>query len=164
MILPMHRVVKHFPQSLNFLEEFFRVDKVKSKSDLLILLAKAGLNEHAFGLYARDGVKLLRLKSKHIIDEHIADGSLEYKSLDATILKYLVFDKVGIQSSDIIYTKDLNEVTELVDFGQAEAGFIMNPVKVAQLKAIALNGERMPPKTTYFYPKVLSGLTVYKMD
>ena len=52
----------------------------------------------------------------------------------------------------------------LVDFGQVEAGFIMNPVKVAQLKAIALNGERMPPKTTYFYPKVLSGLTVYKMD
>jgi uncharacterized protein (DUF1015 family) len=39
----------------------------------------------------------------------------------------------------------------------------MNPVKIKQLKDIALNGERMPPKTTYFYPKVLSGLTVYKM-
>jgi len=40
----------------------------------------------------------------------------------------------------------------------------MNPVSIQQFKAIALNAERMPPKTTYFYPKVLSGLTVYKID
>ena len=46
----------------------------------------------------------------------------------------------------------------------AEAGFILNPVRSTQLRAIALNDERMPPKTTYFYPKVLSGLTIYKMD
>ena len=52
----------------------------------------------------------------------------------------------------------------VVDQGQAAAGFIMNPVPIAQLQAIALNGEKMPPKTTYFYPKVLSGLTVYTMD
>ena len=51
-----------------------------------------------------------------------------------------------------------------VDTAEAQAGFIMNHVKISELKAIALNGERMPPKTTYFYPKVLSGLTVYKMD
>ena len=52
----------------------------------------------------------------------------------------------------------------MVNEHQADASFIMNPVKIEQLKAVALNGERMPPKTTYFYPKVLSGLTVYKMD
>ena len=45
----------------------------------------------------------------------------------------------------------------------ADAAFIMNPVKIKQLRAIALTGERMPPKTTYFYPKVLSGLTIHKM-
>ena len=53
---------------------------------------------------------------------------------------------------------------EMVDMKQADAAFVMNPVKISQLKSIALNGEKMPPKTTYFYPKVLSGLTVYKMD
>jgi uncharacterized protein (DUF1015 family) len=56
------------------------------------------------------------------------------------------------------------QVMIMVDAHEADAGFLMNPVKIAQLKAVALNGERMPPKTTYFYPKVLSGLTVYKMD
>lgn len=163
-ILPMHRIVRSFPKNIEFLEEFFRVDKVKSKEELLILLARAGKNEHAFGFYSKDGFKLLRLKNKSLINEYIKEGSVDYKSLDASILKFLVFDRVGIDSKSIIYTKDLSETIEKVDSKEAEASFILNPVKVSQLKAIALNGERMPPKTTYFYPKVLSGLTVYKMD
>ena len=99
-----------------------------------------------------------------LIDEFIEDGSKEYKRLDATILKYFVLDKLGIQSEDIIYTKDLKTATAMVDDRDADASFILNAVKINQLKAVALNGEKMPPKTTYFYPKVLSGLTVYKMD
>lgn len=163
-IFPMHRIVKTFPSDVEFLEEYFRIDKVNNKTDLLIYLARAGQNEHAFGLYTKDGFKLLRLKNKMLIDEHIKEGSKDYKSLDATILKNFVFDKVNIKSEDIMYTKDLEETIQMVDEGQAEASFILNAVKIDQLKSIALNGERMPPKTTYFYPKVLSGLTVHKMD
>ncbi len=163
-ILPMHRIVKKLPKKLDFLEKFFRIDKVSSKGDLLILLAKAGKNEHAFGLYTAQGIQLLRLKSKALIEKHIKEGSKDYKSLDAMILKTFVFDRIGLTPEDIVYTKDLKTVTEMVDEGQADAGLIMNAVKISQLKAIALNGEKMPPKTTYFYPKVLSGLTVYKMD
>lgn len=163
-ILPMHRIVRHLPRGLEFLEEFFRIDKVKSKEDILILLAQAGRNEKAFGLYTRDGIKLLRLKNKLLIEEHIHEGSSEYKNLDAVILKHLAFDKLGISTEDIIYTKDFQQCIAMVDNKEAEASFILNPVKISQLKAIALNGEKMPPKTTYFYPKVLSGLTVYKME
>lgn len=163
-IFPMHRIVKNFSENESLLEEYFRIDKVKSKEELLIVLARAGRNEHAFGLYTRDGIRLLRLKNKTLINEHVTEGSEEYKKLDATILKYFVFDKSGIASNEIIYTKDINEAFDMVNEHQADASFIMNPVKIEQLKAVALNGERMPPKTTYFYPKVLSGLTVYKMD
>jgi uncharacterized protein (DUF1015 family) len=163
-IFPMHRIIKKFPSNIDFLEDFFRIDKVKSKADLMILLAKAGRNEHAFGLYRRDGIRLLRLKSKHLIDDLVKEGSPDYKSLDATILKAFVFDKVGVRSEDIVYTKDLDQVFDMVNESHAEAGFILNAVKISQLKAIALNGEKMPPKTTYFYPKVLSGLTIYKME
>ena len=164
MILPMHRIIKKFPAQTDFLEEFFRVDRVKTKEDLLIILAKAGQNEHAFGLYTKDGIKLLRLRNRLLIDSVVKEGSKEFRHLDATILKYFILDRLGIKSEDIMYTKDFNEATTSVDEGRADASFIMNPVKIQQLKAIALNGERMPPKTTYFYPKVLSGLTVYKMD
>lgn len=162
-IFPIHRIVRHLPQHLEFLEDIFRMDKLKSKEDLAILLAKAGKNEHAFGLYSQEGIKLLRLKNKAQIDHFITEGSPEYRRLDATILKYFIFDRLGVKSEDIIYTHDINRATAEVDSGKAEACFIMNPVKIQQLKDIALNGERMPPKTTYFYPKVLSGLTVYRM-
>jgi len=162
-ILPMHRIVKKLPQDFGFLEEFFRADKIKTKDELTILLARAGKNEHAFGLYTKEGIKLLRLKHKLLIDQYVSEGSPEYRCLDATILKFFVFDRAGVKSEDIMYTKDLNEVIHKVDEGEAQAGFLMNPVKIQQLRNIALNGERMPPKTTYFYPKVLSGLTIYKI-
>lgn len=164
VILPIHRVVKKLPKNLDFLEKFFRVDRVSDMNELKILLARAGKNENAFGLYMRDTIKLLRLKNKMLIDEHIHEGSKDYRSLDATILKYFVFDPIKIASEDIIYKKDLKEATDMVDAGQAAACFILNPIHVDQLKAVALNGERMPPKTTYFYPKVLSGLTIYDME
>ena len=163
-ILPMHRIIRRLPKKLDFLEEYFRIDKVAKKDDLIIPLTRAGQNEHAFGLYTRDGIRLLRLKNRLLIDKYIKGGSKEYRSLDATILKHFVFDRVGIKSDNIIYTKDFDEATRMVDHNEAAASFIMNPVKISQLKSIALNGERMPPKTTYFYPKVLSGLTIYKMD
>ena len=145
------------------LEEYFRIDKVKSKADLLILLARAGQNEHAFGLYDKSGIRLLRLKNKSLIDELVQGGSKEYRNLDASILKSLVFDRVGVTSEDILYTKDIEHATDMVDEGHADAAFILNAVKIKQLRAIALTGEKMPPKTTYFYPKVLSGLTIHKM-
>ena len=90
---------------------------------------------------------MLRLKNKKLIEEVVKEGSKDYKELDAAILKYFIFDKIGIKSDDIIYTKDMDSAKVMVDNNQAEAVFVMNPVKVSQLKAIALNGEKMPPKT-----------------
>ncbi|MFA5059124.1 MAG: DUF1015 domain-containing protein [Candidatus Omnitrophota bacterium] len=164
LILPIHRIVKKIKGKLDFLEDYFRIDKISSKEDLQILLAKAGQNEHAFGFYSKNGIKLLRLKNKLLINQHMKEGSQDYKELDAAILKCFVFDRANISSDDIIYSKDIGESFNAVDNKQADACFILNPVRIWQLKAIALNGEKMPPKTTYFYPKVLSGLTTYRMD
>jgi len=163
-IFPIHRIVKKFPISVNLLEQYFRIDKIKTKVDWLVLLARAGQNEHAFGFYNKQGMFLLRLKNKMLIDKMVKEGTRDYRSLDAAILKAFILDQVGVTSEDILYSKDPDEVLQSVNEGLAEAGFILNPVQVAQLRAIALNDERMPPKTTYFYPKVLSGLTIYKMD
>lgn len=164
LIFPIHRVVKKLQAKLDFLEEFFKIDKIKTKEDFQILLSKAGQNEHAFGLYTKEGMRLLRLKNRLLIDKHIHEGSKEFRSLDATILKHFILDRVGIHHEDIAYVKDFKQALDMVDHNDADISFLMNSVKVQQLKAIALNGERMPPKTTYFYPKVLSGLTVYGID
>ncbi len=163
-IFPIHRVIRRLRHRLDFLEDYFRIDKIRNKDELQILLAKAGQNEHAIGLYQRDGIKLLRLKNRLLIDEYIHEGSSDYRRLDATILKYFVLDPLRIQSDEITHVKDAQEAMDMVDSQKADASFLMNPVKIEQLKAIALNDERMPPKTTYFYPKVLSGLTIYRLD
>jgi uncharacterized protein (DUF1015 family) len=164
LILPTHRVVKKLTKGLDFLEEYFRVEKVKNKNDLLILLAKAGMNEHAFGLYQKDKIRLLRLKSDTVIDKIIKEGSADYRRLDVTILKNFILDRLDIISEDLIFTNSIDEAMRIVDDGQADAAFLLNSIKVSQLRDIAVAGERMPPKTTYFYPKVLSGLVVNKLE
>lgn len=161
-ILPMHRVVKHASFDVAFLEETFRIDKAASLDELNLLLAKAGRNEHAFGLIRRDGLWLLRLKNRRLVST-LQDESEEVRHLDATILKRFVLDPLGVASDEIHYTPDADEAAAAVASGQADAVFLMNPVSPDQLKRIALAGETMPPKTTYFYPKVLSGLTIYPL-
>ena len=163
-IFPIHRVIKKFAVEQEFLEEHFRIDRLRSKTKFLVDLAKSGQNENALGLYMHDSIQLLRLKNKRLIDKFVKQGSDAYRRLDANVLKCFILDRADVRSEDIVYTPDANESMALVDEGRADAAFIMNPVKIQQLKEIALNGERMPPKTTYFYPKVLSGLTVYRME
>ena len=163
-VFPIHRAIRKMPKPMDFLTEIFRVDRIKTRENLAILLAKAGKNEHAFGLMNAQGKSLLRLKNKLLIDKFIKNGSRALRHLDATILRHFILDRLAIRSEDIIYTKDIQEAERLVNEKEAEAAFLMNPVKIDQLREIALNGERMPPKTTYFYPKVLSGLTIYNIE
>lgn len=164
-IFPIHRIIKKFPQDIAFLENLFRVDSIKKREDLAIMLAKAGRNEHAFGLYTKKGAFLLRLKNKAQINQYIKEGSDAYRGLDSLILKAFVFDQLDIQSEDITYSnKEIEECFHLIDQGIGEAAFILNPVRIDQLRSIALNGEKMPPKSTYFYPKALSGVALYDLN
>lgn len=163
-IFPIHRIIKSFPRDLAFLEEIFRMDFVKNRQDLPVMMAKAGRNEHAVGLYTKKGAYLLRLKNMMQIEQYIKEGSKEYRGLDSLILKAFVLDKLAIKSEDITYCNmDVEGCFSAVDNGQGEAAFILNPVRIEQLRAIALNGEKMPPKSTYFYPKALSGVAMHNL-
>jgi uncharacterized protein (DUF1015 family) len=164
-IFPIHRILKAFPKDLAFLEDIFRMDLVKNRADLAVMLAKAGRNEHAFGLYTRKNAYLLRLKNKMQIDQYIKEGSKDYRGLDSLILKAFVLDKLDVRSEDISYfNMDIDGCFNAVDNGEGEAAFILNPVRIEQLRAIALNGEKMPPKSTYFYPKALSGVALHSFN
>ena len=85
---------------------------LRIKVDWLVLLARAGQNEHAFGLYNKQGMFLLRLKNKMLIDKMVKEGSKDYRSLDAAILKAFILDQVGVASDDIVYSKDPDEVVQ----------------------------------------------------
>ena len=59
------------------------------------------------------------------------------------------------------YTRDISEAIERVRSGEANCSFILNPTKVSEIRDVALAGEKMPQKSTYFYPKLITGLVMH---
>jgi uncharacterized protein (DUF1015 family) len=108
----------------------------------------------------------LRLKDEAVavLDAALADRSQAYRRLDATILETLVFERaLGMSAADveakrgIAYTASAEEAIASLD-GDTDAAFLMRPTPVEDVRAVAAAGETMPPKSTFFYPKLLTGL------
>ena len=103
-------------------------------------------------------------------DQSIADRALEgmpepYRRLDTAVLEALVLrGALGMSEDDIShlrgldYSKDLDDAIDAVKTGRADAGFFMRATPVEAVREVAETGESMPPKSTYFYPKVPTGL------
>ncbi|OGW75346.1 MAG: hypothetical protein A3J72_02125 [Nitrospirae bacterium RIFCSPHIGHO2_02_FULL_40_19] len=183
IILPFHRVVKplaffepeRFEQNLT---QFFEVkpypanrrtaDKVRRK--LLKDLGKSGLEKHVLGLYlGNHRYFLLTLKDETLIEEMVAEEKPKaWKMLDANILHFAVFDRllnIAQETEDkIIYTKSDEEAVKLVDEKGRLMAFFLNPTKIEEIVAIASKLEKLPHKSTCFYPKLLSGLVLNKFE
>jgi uncharacterized protein (DUF1015 family) len=97
-----------------------------------------------------------------------------WKSLDVSVLHKLVLEKqLGIGEEELArggkveYIKDagsaVDESITKVDNGLKQVAFLVNPPKMQQLKMVTAAGEKMPQKSTYFYPKVHTGLTINKL-
>jgi uncharacterized protein (DUF1015 family) len=172
-ILPIHRLLKLDSQlDLNdFMakaKEYFDIDRLKDRTRFFFLMEKAGCSEHMLGLYKDKKYLLLRLKNVKMLDKLIADRPKEYRALDVAILNYLVLKNILKLDLDnltaIKYSPDPYELMDHVDSDPANIAFFLNPVKIQQIINIAISGNKMPPKSTYFYPKVLSGLVVNKFE
>lgn len=119
-----------------------------------------------FGLLERDGcARRARLSSPDVADRALAGHSDSYRRLDTAVLeKLLLEDALGLTEDDIShqrglgYARDLAQARELLGAGEYDLAFLLRPTPVEQVQAIAAAGETMPPKSTYFFPKLLSGL------
>jgi uncharacterized protein (DUF1015 family) len=107
----------------------------------------------------------LALKDQSIADAALSDYSPAYKQLDTGVLEALVLKgALGLSDDDIahfnglFYARDTHEALAMVQSGDYEAAFLMRPTPVEQVREIAAAGENMPPKSTYFFPKLLTGL------
>jgi uncharacterized protein (DUF1015 family) len=107
----------------------------------------------------------LRLKDQAIADAALAHHTEPYRHLDTGVLETLIL-KGALQMSDddishfngMFYARDTDEAVAMVREGDYEAAFIMRPTPVRQVRELAAEGENMPPKSTFFYPKLLTGL------
>jgi uncharacterized protein (DUF1015 family) len=107
----------------------------------------------------------MTLKDQQIADEALAGMPEPYRRLDTAVLEAIVLRGALAMSEDDIshlrgldYSKDLPDAIERVESGAADAGFFMRATPVDQVREVAAAGESMPPKSTYFYPKVPTGL------
>jgi uncharacterized protein (DUF1015 family) len=107
----------------------------------------------------------LRLKDQSIADAALAEHSAPYRLLDTGVLETLILKgALGLSDDDIShlndfgYARDSQQAISLVRDGDFDVAFLMRPTPVQQVREIAAEGENMPPKSTYFYPKLLTGL------
>jgi uncharacterized protein (DUF1015 family) len=167
-IYPTHRVLANLSEdalaSLDAkLTECFEV-RASSKGTLIEDMAREG----AIGMYHTGGAMILKPRPG---TESLLSGSQASRKLELNVLHKLILEKhLGIDDeklrnqANIIYTRDPAEAFKLVDSGERQIAFLLNHIAVKSVLDIAAAGEKMPQKATYFYPKLLSGLALRKLD
>ena len=179
-ILPTHRLI---PAPLPFssmdvrrrLAENFSMQTFPFAKDteqptrqrfLAALHAAPSANAHALGLILRGETRYNLLTLNADGEAKLGDSARD--RLDVAILQQLVLsDAMQLSAEDeerLMYLKDENEVINAVANGEAEAAVILNPPRITEVKDVARAGDRMPHKSTYFYPKPLTGLVINVMD
>jgi uncharacterized protein (DUF1015 family) len=169
VVLPTHRLLTESELTedvLKELEVFFAVSEVAATVEALEAFLKSYLKEHAFCVYDGERAYGLVLKDEQRASELINEGCPKEACLiDVVILRDVVFKhvlKVGELKMDehILYAESTRSALEMVDGGQAKLAFLVNAVNPEVVWQIAQKNWRLPEKSTDFYPKPVSGLTM----
>ena len=164
-VMPTHRLISHVERPLENIEDdlkrYFEMEKPGSREELMQRLRETE-PQHTFGFYMKDRFMFLKLKDNDETRKFLdMNGKRHWKDLDVNILHTIVINKVlGLpeDTKHIQFIKDADKLFEQVDEGKYRIGLLLNATKLEQVKKIAGSGHRMPQKSTYFYPKPLSGL------
>ena len=184
IILPIHRLLKHLPgDSLDgYLAQIarqFTVERLPvprepaaAASVLLSRLRQTKEGTHCFGLYGgEERAYLLALTDEQALEAKAEeDKPPVYRRLDVTIVHTLLIDgpwsRHGLDDlpeDALSYHHDAAEAIRLVQQGGWAAAILLNPTKISEVQAVAEAALRMPPKSTFFYPKLLTGLVIHPL-
>jgi uncharacterized protein (DUF1015 family) len=185
IVLPTHRLVKadndqasRLPEAL---EQHFEVEELlhENNPDWQAEALLRRLNEHVpvvntprLGMRLQGRSYLLRLRpGDAYLTDMDAGRSEAYNRLDVTLLHTLIMERqLGIGPTELAagghvsYTIDAEEAFKKVDAGDYGAAFLLRPTPVEQVQEVAAAGDKMPQKSTYFYPKLVTGLVLRPLD
>ena len=179
VVLPTHRMIRppSWPENaldrLNWhfdVEDLGRAD-VAYATGLLKAARRDATSFIAIGL-DQGGLHLLTLKDRSAVEHLMPQGMPgAWKQLDVNVLQYgVLLDVFGIDDEmlkaggHVTYTQEANEASAAVSSSRARAAFLLNATPVAQVLAVADANARMPQKSTYFYPKLPTGLVMRSLD
>jgi len=172
-VLPTHRVLRRLGDRgvdamLERLDELFDVRREVPADELRFRFGGAGGTGGAgrIGLWTRRGGALLTAR-RDAFEPFLPDGGPALRGLDVTLLGVALerlagIDADAVSAGRVAYTKSVAEAVDAVDAGLdgADAAFLLEPTPVAAVLAVAADGDVMPQKSTYFYPKALTGLVI----
>ena len=173
-VFPTHRLLRDLPNfdakaMLDVCRDLFDVQEGLPLFALDEWMEQAYLDgKKAFGFYTGgDTAAALTLKDLSVMDAKLPELSAASRGLDVTVLHTLILEQVlGIdkvnmaQQINLTYTRSRAEALGSVNNGTSQAAFLLNPTRVSEIRDVAAAGEKMPQKSTYFYPKLITGLTV----
>ena len=143
-------------------------DRQESQEKLLSLYEQG---RHAFAFWAGKGWTVLTLKDPAVMDRLLPEKSQAYRRLDVSVLHSLVLEKFlridrenMANQKNLTYTRSAQEAEESVEQGESQCCFLLNPTRVEEIGQVAQNGEKMPQKSTYFYPKLITGLVMNSLE
>jgi uncharacterized protein (DUF1015 family) len=170
-LYPTHRLVRGITaddRHVALAEELRRDFEIEEVArDQLVPPAPAGDGRIRIGYMDSHFKRAFRLtlKDAAIADRALPDKPEPYRRLDTAVIEALILKgTLGMSEDDIAhqeglgYARNFDEAVARLDDGTYDAGFFMGPVTVAQVQAVAAAGENMPPKSTFFVPKVPTGL------
>ncbi|HXH22729.1 MAG TPA: DUF1015 domain-containing protein [Dehalococcoidia bacterium] len=179
VILPTHRLVRlesaPGPEVVGRPAPVFEArhaGDARSERDLEALVeamaeeAARGTALGAIGL-TPGGLHLIRVADREAVDRRIPQGHAEaWRRLDVNVLHHALLPLIGARSApeEIEFTEAAQEAAREVLSGRWDAALLLNPTPVEQVVACALAGERMPQKSTFFYPKLATGVVMYPLD
>jgi uncharacterized protein (DUF1015 family) len=185
-IYPVHRVIYGLPnfdpeRFRNQLKKYFEITSLTlntgnfttSALNLTQDMAVSGEIRHTFGLYLGDArLEILRAKNNSVLREMVDKKRCEsFRTLDVSVAHAVILQNIlGIDTHSVSkeehlrYTPSTRNALGMVRSGEAQIALLLNPTRTEQVKAVTFEGEKMPQKSTYFYPKLLSGLVINKFE
>jgi len=171
-VLPTHRLVRRIgsggaEQLLARAPELFDIEPIESSEAMKAALTggDAAGGRGRFGLWTRAGGAILTAR-RDAFAPFLPAGGEAVRSLDVTLLATALDRLAGIDADAVAdgavgYTKSAEDAIAVVDTGSgADAAFLLEPTPVVSIEAVAREGDVMPQKSTYFYPKALTGLVI----
>ena len=157
-ILPTHRLIRGIPDSLlDGLSNYFNIETVNEDFNIRGRLSG---RKNAFGFFKKGekAWRLLTYRGGSLPEVHPDLGQIDVITLHERIFKKL------LPNAETGYEMDITNALDQVKRGEYAAAFFLNPTRVEDVERAALSSTRMPPKSTYFYPKLLTGLVLNKWE